>query len=231
MSTTTETLALRGGPKAVPNPLPGFLHSDGRTFGPEEEELLLQTLRSGCLTRNGGVMVRALEAAFSERLGTAHTVACSSGTAAVHLAVAALDPEPGDEFIVPPVTDMGTILPVLWQNCIPVFADVDARTLTIDPIDVERRITGRTRAIIAVHLAGQPCNMSMLRLIADRHKVALIEDAAQAYWAEHDGRLVGTLGDMACFSLQQSKHITCGEGGIDDDIQRGLRASGDVVLG
>jgi perosamine synthetase len=214
MSVTTETLALNGGPKAVPNPLPGFLSSDGRTFGPEEEQLLLQAIRSGCLTRNGGVMVRGLEAAFSQQLGTTYTVACSSGTAAVHLAVAALDPEPGDEFIVPPITDMGTILPVIWQNGIPVFADVDLRTLTIDPVNVERRITSQTRAIIAVHLAGQPCDMTALRSIADRYGLALIEDCAQAFWAEHHGKLVGTLGDLACFSLQQSKHITCGEGGL-----------------
>ena len=214
MSTTTKALAVNGGPKAVPDPLPGFLRSDGRTFGPEEEALLLQAIRSGCLTRNGGVMVRGFEAAFSQRLGTMHTVACSSGTAAVHLAIAALDPEAGDEFIVPPITDMGTILPIIWQNCIPVFADVDVRTLTIDPVNVERRITSRTRAIIAVHLAGQPCDMSALRSIADRHGLVLIEDCAQAFWAEHRGRLVGTLGHMACFSLQQSKHITCGEGGL-----------------
>ena len=214
MATMTDTLALNGGPRAIPDPLPGFLHRDGRTFGPEEEELLLQALRSGCLTRNGGTMVRKLESSFSEQLGTTHTIACSSGTAAVHLAVAALDPEPGDEFIIPPITDMGSILPVLWQNCIPVFADVDAQTLTIDPTDVERRITNRTRAIIAVHLAGQPCDMDALRSLADRRGLTLIEDCAQAYWAEHNDRLVGTLGDMACFSLQQSKHITCGEGGL-----------------
>jgi perosamine synthetase len=214
MGTMTETLALNGGPRAVRVPLPGFLHSDGRTFGQEEEGLLLEALRSGCLTRNGGTMVRKLETSFSELLGTTHTVACSSGSSAVHLAVAALDPEPGDEFIVPPITDMGSLLPVIWQNCIPVFADVNPRTLTIDPTDVESRISDRTRAIIAVHLAGQPCDMDSLRSIADRRKVALIEDCAQAYWAEHNGRLVGTLGDMACFSLQQSKHITCGEGGL-----------------
>jgi perosamine synthetase len=214
MTTTTEILALHGGPRAVPLALPTFLRSDGRTFGEAEEALVLEALHSGCLTRNGGTMVRRLEAAFSKKLGTAHTVACSSGSAAVHLAVAALDPEPGDEFIVPPVTDLGTILPILWQNCIPVFADIDPDTMTIDPEDVERHITSRTRAIIAVHLAGQPCDMRSLRFLADSHGIVLIEDCAQAYWAEYNGQLVGTLGDLACFSLQQSKHITCGEGGL-----------------
>ncbi|MCL5005701.1 MAG: DegT/DnrJ/EryC1/StrS family aminotransferase [Acidobacteria bacterium] len=210
----SDQLALLGGPKAIREPLPTFLEYAGRTFGREEEELVLRALRSGCLSRNGGVMVAALEREFAARLGAARAVACSSGTAAVHLAVAALNPEPGDEFIVPPITDMGTILPVLWQNCVPVFADVDPETLTIDPDDVERNITDRTRAIIAVHLAGQPCQMAQLRTLADRYHITLIEDCAQAYWAKCDGKLVGTLGDAACFSLQQSKHITCGEGGL-----------------
>lgn len=214
MTTAVGTLALHGGPKAVYDPLPRFLESAGRTFGVEEEALVLEALRSGCLSKNGGTMVRRLEREFATRLGVPHAVACSSGSAAVHLAVAALDPEPGDEFIVPPITDLGTVVPVLWQNCVPVFADVDPLTMTIDPADVARKITPRTRAIIAVHLAGLPCDVRQLRVLADHHKVALIEDCAQAYWAEYDGRPVGTFGDMACFSLQQSKHITAGEGGI-----------------
>ncbi len=214
MTTAVETLALHGGEKAIRDPLPGFLDSAGRTFGPEEEALVVEALRSGCLSKNGGTMVKRFEREFASRLGTAHAVACSCGSAAIHLAVAALDPEPGDEFIVPPITDLGTVVPVIWQNCVPVFADVEPRTMTLDPEDVARKITPRTRAIIAVHLAGQPCEMRALRTLADKYGVALIEDCAQAYWAEYDGRTVGTIGDMACFSLQQSKHITCGEGGV-----------------
>lgn len=214
MSISTEILALHGGMKAIQDPLPTFLESKGRTLGAEEERLVLEALRSGCLTRNGGTMVKALEQEFAKKLGVAHAVACTSGTAAIHLAVAALDPEPGDEFIVPPITDLGSILPVLWQNCIPVFADVDPVTMTLDPVDVERKITPRTRAIIAVHLAGQPCDLDTLAQIARKHNLVLIEDCAQAYWATYDDRTVGTIGDMACFSLQQSKHITCGEGGL-----------------
>ena len=209
-----EQLALFGGPKAVRVSLPTFLDAAGRTFGREEEGLVLQALRSGCLSRNGGTMVKTFERDFAAQLGVGRAVACSSGTAAVHLAVAALDPEPGDEFIVPPITDIGSLVPALWQNCIPVFADVNPDTMTIDPDSVEQNITDRTRAIIAVHLAGQPCEMAQLRAIADQHHIALIEDCAQAYWAKYDGKLVGTLGDIACFSLQQTKHITCGEGGI-----------------
>ena len=194
--------------------LPTFMDGAGRTFGEEEERLVLEALRSGCLSRNGGTMVKRLETAFAGMLGVEHAVACSSGSAAVHLAVAALDLEPGDEVIVPPITDIGSIAPILWQNAVPVFADVDPATMVLDPESVSRSVGPRTRAIIAVHLAGQPCNMAALGAIASAHKLALIEDCAQAYWAEYGGRLVGTMGDMACFSLQQSKHITCGEGGL-----------------
>ncbi|HEY7208783.1 MAG TPA: DegT/DnrJ/EryC1/StrS family aminotransferase [Bryobacteraceae bacterium] len=194
--------------------LPHFLHANGRTFGKEEEQLVLEALRSGCLSRTGGSLVKQLEREFAGMLDLPFAVACSSGTAAVHLCISALCLEPGDEVIVPPITDIGTILPILWQNAVPVFADVEPFTMTLDPTDVSRRITGKTRAIIAVHLAGQMCEMESLRKLADEEKLALIEDCSQAYWAEYKGNLAGTLGDIACFSLQQSKHVTCGEGGL-----------------
>jgi perosamine synthetase len=211
---TAQTLALHGGPKAISDKLPNFLTAAGRTLGAEEEALTLEALRSGCLSRNGGRMVKGLEKDFAAALKVKHAIACSSGTACVHLAVAALDLEPGDEVIVPPITDIGTILPVLWQNAIPIFADVDPLTMLIDPDSVRAAITSRTRAVIAVHLAGAVCPMDELRALCTQHNLILIEDCSQAYWAEHRGRLVGSIGDMGCFSLQQSKHITCGEGGL-----------------
>jgi dTDP-4-amino-4,6-dideoxygalactose transaminase len=222
-----KELAINGGPKAVPNKLPSFLSAEGRTFGEEEEKLVLEALRSGRLSRNGGSMVKRLEAEFAAMLGMPHAIACSSGTASVHLAIAALDLDPGDEVIVPPITDIGSIVPILWQNAVPVFADVDLCTMVLDPADVEAKISARTRAIMAVHLAGQPCDMTTLRALSDRHGLALIEDCSQAYWSEHERRLAGTMGDIACFSLQQSKHITCGEGGLvvtrnDDWARRAL---------
>ena len=210
----SERLAIDGGPKAVGQILPGVLSAAGRTFDTHEEELVLQALRSGCLSRNGGTMVRRLEQEFADALGARYAVACSSGTACVHLALAALDLEPGDEVIVPPVTDIGSILPILWQNAVPIFADLDPRTMVLDPKSVEAEITPRTRAVIAVHLAGVMCPMDKLVAICRKHKLVLIEDCSQAYWAEDRGRLAGSMGDMACFSLQQSKHITCGEGGL-----------------
>lgn len=209
-----DRLAIDGGSKAVEQKLPGVLCAAGRTFGEQEEGLVLKALRSGCLSRNGGTMVQQLEQEFAAAIGARHAVACSSGTACVHLAVAALDLEPGDEVIVPPITDIGSILPVLWQNAVPVFADVDPLTMVLDPASVEANITRRTKAVIAVHLAGNCCPMDELLAICKKHGIVLIEDASQAYWTEYKGKLVGSMGDMACFSLQQSKHITCGEGGL-----------------
>ena len=209
-----EKLAIHGGTKTITEKLPSFLSTEGRTFGKEEESLLLEALHSGCLSRNGGRMVKGLEKDFAAALSLKHAVACSSGTACVHLAVAALDLEPGDEVIVPPITDIGSILPILWQNAIPVFADVDPITMLIDPASVRDSITPRTKAVIAVHLAGAVCAMDELLAICKEHKLVLIEDCSQAYWAEYKGKLVGSMGDMGCFSLQQSKHITCGEGGL-----------------
>ena len=207
MTTDSETLTAR-------DVLPHFMNARGRTFGEEEEQLVLEALRSGCLGKTGGSMVKRLEEEFAAMLHLPFAIACSSGTAAVHLCISALHLEPGDEVIVPPITDIGTVLPILWQNAVPIFADVEPLTMTIDPRDVSRKITSKTKAIIAVHLAGQMCDMGALRQLANAHKVALIEDCSQAYWAEYQGRLAGTLGDMACFSLQQSKHVTCGEGGL-----------------
>jgi dTDP-4-amino-4,6-dideoxygalactose transaminase len=210
----SQQLAIEGGSKAVPQKLPNFLSASGRTFGVEEETFVLEALRSGCLSRNGGTMVKALERDFAAALGVKSAVACSSGTASVHLAVAALDLEPGDEVIVPPITDIGSILPILWQNAVPVFADVDPLTFVLDPVEVEKQITPRTRGVIAVHLAGMPCPMDQLQDICRKHGIALIEDCSQAYWAEYKGKLVGSIGDIGCFSLQQSKHMSCGEGGL-----------------
>jgi perosamine synthetase len=210
----SERLALHGGPRAIRDPLPTFLQSAGRSFGREEERLVLEAIRSGCLSRNGGTMVDRLEKQFAKMLGVEHAIACSSGTAAVHLTIAALDLEPGDEVIVPPITDIGSVVPILWQNALPVFADVDRQTMVLDPASVRETIGPRTRAILAVHLAGQPCDMTALQEIAGEHGLVLIEDCSQAYLATCGGRLVGTMGAMGCFSLQQSKHITCGEGGL-----------------
>jgi dTDP-4-amino-4,6-dideoxygalactose transaminase len=200
--------------------LPSDQDASGRTLGDEELALLAQTIASGTLNSTKGTMVAAFERALARTIGTKHVIACASGSAAVHCAVAALNPEPGDEIVTTAITDMGALAPILYQGAIPVFADVDPRTCNVTAATVAARITPRTRAIVATHLFGNPCELAALRALADERGVMLIEDSAQAYLATVDGRAVGTWGDVACFSLQQGKHITTGEGGFvatDDD--------------
>ncbi|MGQ9630555.1 MAG: DegT/DnrJ/EryC1/StrS family aminotransferase [bacterium] len=207
-------LAIFGGRKARERPFPTVSDSSGRDLGEEEKELLMEVIDSGHLNRVGGTKVPQFEAEFAEKYGVHYATASTSGTAAIHVALGALNLDPGDEVITTPITDMGTVIAVLLCNCIPIFADVDPLTCNLLPEEIERRITPRTRAIIAVHLFGQPCDMNPIVDIARRHKLYLIEDCAQAHLAEYRGRKVGTIGDMGCFSLQQSKQITAGDGGI-----------------
>jgi dTDP-4-amino-4,6-dideoxygalactose transaminase len=227
------TLARDGGPKVRATPFPTVADASGRTLGEEELAAVADVLRSGRLNRTVAAESRAeeLETGFGAWLGRPHVVASSSGTAAIHLAIAAIDPEPGDEIVVPPITDFGTVIPVLSQNAVPVFADVDPATWCLDPVSVERNMTSRTRAIVAVHLFGRPADLDGLLDVARRHAVPLIEDCCQAYGATFRDRKVGTFGELACFSLQQSKHITCGDGGLtvttDPDLARRMRLFGD----
>lgn len=139
---------------------------------------------------------------------------CSSGTAAIHIAVAAAGISPGDEVITSCVTDMGSLIGILYQQGVPVFADIDSRTYNLDPLDVERKITKRTKAILAVHLAGNPCDLGALRKLAQAHDLILIEDCAQSWGAAYDGVPVGTYGDFGCYSFNDFKHISCGDGGM-----------------
>lgn len=208
------SLAINGGTPVRTAPFPTSGDASGRDIGDEELANLTQVIRSGKLFRYGGAFVEKFERDFAALHGVAHAVACTSGTASIHLAVAAINPDPGDEIITSPITDMGSVAPILMQNAVPIFADLDPETYTLDPRSVEERISDRTRAIIPVHLFGNPADMDALLAIASQHGLALIEDCCQAYLAEYRGRLVGTLGDVGCFSLQQSKHITCGDGGI-----------------
>ncbi len=182
-------------------------------FGEREVELVTRAVRSQSLFWHDGTMVKDLQTGFAGLYGATHAAASSSGTAAIHVALGALDLEPGDEVITAPITDAGTIVPIVYQNAIPVFADIGPG-YTMDPADVEARVTPRTKAILAVHLFGNPCDMSALSDIARRHDLYLVEDCSQAHLTEYQGRLLGTLGDIAAFSLQQSKHMTTGEGGV-----------------
>jgi len=195
-------------------PLPSDQDPSGRTLGPEELALLAEAIKSAMLFSPKGRFVKELEARFAETLGARHASACSSGTAAVHVAVAAVDPEPGDEIITTPITDMGALTPILYQGAIPVFADVDPTTCNVTAQTIAARLSPKTKAIIVTHLFGNPCNMTEIMNLASSRSIPIIEDAAQALLAEHRGHVVGTIGAIGCFSLQQGKHITTGEGGL-----------------
>jgi perosamine synthetase len=194
--------------------LPSDQDATGRTLGEEEIAAITECLRTGTLTVTKGAFGKKFESAFAEKIGSSHAVACSSGSAALHSAVAALNLEPGDEIITTSITDMGALTCILAQGQIPVFADVDPLTGNITVDSIAARISPKTRALIVTHLFGNPCNMTAIMALAKSHGVKVIEDCAQAFLAEHRGQKVGTFGDLGCFSLQQGKHITTGEGGV-----------------
>ncbi|MFV2070092.1 MAG: DegT/DnrJ/EryC1/StrS family aminotransferase, partial [Pirellulales bacterium] len=202
-------LALHGGKKATEGApaLP-------IRWGQPERERLDAMLHQEALFYWKGPQTTLLKERFQEFCPVEHVHTCSSGTAAIHIAVAASGIGLGDEVITSPVTDIGTVIGVLYQQAVPVFADLGAGTYNLDVADVERRITPKTKAIIAVHLTGNPCDMKALKTVADRHNLILIEDCAQAWGARYRGEPVGTVGHFACFSLQNSKLITCGDGGV-----------------
>jgi len=169
--------------------------------------------RIWCRIQSKSGTVPTLEKKFAELIGTKFCVATGSGTQALHTSVEALGIGPGDEVITSPYTDPGTIASILSARALPVLADLDCESYQLDPDDVERRITENTRAIMPVHMMGQPCNMERIMQIAKKHNLKVIEDAAQAHLAEYKGKKLGTIGDLGCFSFQSSKTIACGEGG------------------
>jgi dTDP-4-amino-4,6-dideoxygalactose transaminase len=194
--------------------LPSDQDASGRSFGPEEIEALTAVLDSGVLTATKGSFTKQLEASLGQLLGVEHVIALASGSAAVHVAVAGIDPAPGDEIITTSITDMGALAPILYQGAIPVFADVDPVTLNVTAETIAARITPRTKAIIVTHLFGNPCQMDDILALAAEHGLPVIEDSAQSYLGSSKGRLTGTMGAVGCFSTQQGKHITSGEGGF-----------------
>lgn len=194
--------------------LPSDQDASGRSLGDEEIEAVTAAIRSGTLTSTKGTFVPKLERRAAEILGVKHAYACASGTAAVHCAIAAIDPNPGDEIITTPITDMGAIAPILYQGAIPVFADVDPLTYNVTPQSIAEKISDRTRAIILTHLFGNPCAVDEISALAKHFGIPVIEDCAQAFLATQNGRYVGTTTSVACYSLQQGKHVTTGEGGL-----------------
>lgn len=204
-----DTLALHGGAPVKVGPF-----TTGKRFGLEEVKELIEALEQNTLFYHFGAKVKTFLADFNVLYGVPYSVATSSGTASLHVALGAAGITIGDEVITSPITDQGTLVGILYQNAIPVFADLHPCSFVLDPRSVEERITPRTRAIIAVHLAGNPCDMDALLDIARRHNLLLIEDCAQSYLCRYKGRLAGTMGDYGCFSTNDFKHISTGDGGI-----------------
>jgi dTDP-4-amino-4,6-dideoxygalactose transaminase len=182
-----------------------------------ERAAVLRVVDSGRFTSNspGDGEVQLLEREWAEYVGTSHCVAVSNGTAAIALTLGVLDLAPGDEVLVPALTFIGSAIGLVQRLLMPVFVDIDPVTYTMDPAAAEAAVTPRTRAILAVHLHGLPCDMAGLRAVADRHGLVVVEDAAQAHAATLRGVRAGALGDIACFSLNVTKNLpTCGEGGL-----------------
>lgn len=198
---------------------PDFIPVYAPLLNGREEIYVLDAVRSGWISSLGSYVTR-FEQEFARFCGVRHAVSVSNGTVALHLALHALGVGPGDEVIVPSLTFVATANAVHYTGATPVFADVDPVTWCIDPADVQRRITSRTRAILPVHLYGHPAPMAELQRLADEHDLLLIEDAAEAHGAAIGDKRVGGWGRIATFSFYANKIITTGEGGMlttDDD--------------
>lgn len=183
-------------------------------YGEEELQELKEALDQQTLFYSQGSKTRQLQEAFARKNNIGYAITASSGTAAIHTAMMALGISPGDEVITSPITDMGSIMPILFQGGVPVFADLDPHSYCITPETVEAVVTPRTRAVLAVHLWGNACNLNGLLEVCGKHNLILIEDCAQAFGCTYNGRPIGTFGDAGCFSLNEFKHISCGDGGI-----------------
>ena len=211
----TAALAIHGGTPIRTTPIGTW-----PVFGREEEELLLEALRSGVWGSIDGTFVKRFEIEFADLQDARHGVSTVNATMGLSIALKAVGVQPGDEVLVPPYTFIATASAALMLGAIPVFVDVDAETLLIDPGQLEAAVTPRTKAIVPVHHGGSPADMDGVMATARRHGLRVVEDAAQAHGAAWRGRPVGAIGDVGVFSFQSSKPINAGEGGMmltDDD--------------
>jgi 8-amino-3,8-dideoxy-alpha-D-manno-octulosonate transaminase len=222
-------LAVEGGTPAVQSSLPP-MYPGGLRIGEEEEQAVVEVMRSQRLfryygTQPGPSKVAELEQAFASLMGVQHALGVTSGSAALICGLAALEIGPGDEVIVPAYTWIASAEAVLAVGAVPVVAECD-ESLTLDPLDVEQRITPRTRAVMPVHMRGAPSRMDEIMALARRHNLAVIEDTAQADGGSFQGQRLGSIGDIGAFSFQFNKILTSGEGGmlITNDLNRYHRA-------
>ena len=226
-------LAVNGGPKTVTRDFPWPI------FDETDVNAVIDVVRSGQWGNpDCADSVKSFEDEFAEFCGAKYALACVNGSVALRLALIACGVKPGDEVIITPYTFIATASIVLEANCVPVFADIDPRTYNIDPEQIEKAITKRTKAIIPVHFAGQACDMEKIMQIAKKHNLRVIGDACHGHGAEYKGRKLGSIGDAGCFSFQSSKNLTSGEGGMiitnDEalyDMMNSLRNVGRVKGG
>ncbi len=211
---TAAKLAVRGGTPVRTKGFPGWPVWDRQN----DEELVLSVLRSGVWSRSR--VVADFEKKWAEALGAKRCLATTHGTTALITALDAIDIGVGDEVLVGPYTFIATISVILLAGALPIMVDTDPETFLVNPDKMEAKITPNTRAILPVHIYGLPADMDRINAIARKHNLVVLEDACQAWLAEYRGKKCGTLGDLGCFSFQNSKHLTCGEGGAvtgDDD--------------
>ena len=214
-----EKLALFGGRPVKTGPF-----GKGRRFGEAELQQLKEALDQNTLFywSDNSSKVKTFSEKFASMYGMKYCVSVSSCTASIHTALGALGVTEGDEVITGPVTDMGSVIGILFQNAIPVFADLDPHTYNLNPESIEERITDKTKAILVIHLAGNPSDMDAIMGIAKKHGVYVVEDCAQSYLSYYKGKLAGTFGDAGCFSTNDFKLISTGDGGMiimnDEDL-------------
>ncbi|MGB9642631.1 MAG: DegT/DnrJ/EryC1/StrS family aminotransferase [Candidatus Ratteibacteria bacterium] len=210
-----DKLAIDGGSPVRKNPMPARV-----MFDEKEKSAVLRIIEktmtgNQALDRYGGIEVDQYEKEFAQKFGMKFATAVSSGTAAIHTALASLKLEPASEVITSPITDPGAVMPIVFQQCIPVFCDVNYDTLNPSPESIKQLITEKTGAIIVVHLAGFPAKIYEICAIAKKHKIPVIEDCAQAHGAKYKNRYVGSFGTLSAFSLMSGKHTTSGgQGGM-----------------
>jgi len=197
-------------------------------FGKEEETAVKEVLESGILA--SGPKTKSFEKEFAEYIGAEHAVAVTNGTIALDVALKALKICPGDEVITSAFSFVSSGNCILFQNAKPVFADIDPKTFNIDPSDVAEKITSKTKALIPIHMFGQPAEMDALKEIAEDKEIALVEDAAQAHGAEYKGQKAGSIGDIACFSFYATKNMTSGEGGMITTNDRKLADKARLLI-
>jgi dTDP-4-amino-4,6-dideoxygalactose transaminase len=228
-----HNLAINGGPKTLEK------NFNWPIYDETDVDAVARIVRSGNWGNpNCDGMVESFEKEFASYCGTKYALTCVNGSVALRIALISCGVKPGDEVIVPPYTFIATASIVLEANCVPVFVDIDPDTYNLNPVEIEKAITSKTKAIIPVHFAGQACDMDAIMVIAKKHHLRVIEDACHGHGAEYKGKKLGSIGDAGCFSFQSSKNLTSGEGGMiitnDEklyDLMNSLRNVGRVKGG